>query len=229
MPGGNVEFDDLYYREDNAFMQRLIVDDLRMDETDELKAVLEARLSASDLDVKTAIGSLPQALAPNAGLPEGTPAEITAGGVHEDRNLLLVLAALLSTQQYSGCPLRVVLLDLANSAVYVSVSLVCEALIAGEEASEVCVHGNFRRFISEVHPLFTPRLAFPFFYFLLLPRHRVALCLDRAQLIAVGTSYGQLLRGYGSDLGMPRFSTGLESLQGLDDAIKEERGKGHSI
>lgn len=143
---------------------------------------------------------------------------------------MLVLAALLSTQQYSGRPLHVVLNDLAtNSAIHVIGSLVCEALIAGKESSEVCVHGISPRIVSEVHPLFTPRLALPFFIFLLLPRHRVALCLDRAQLIAVGTSYGQLLRGYGSDLGMPRFSTGLESLQGLDDAIKEERGKGHSI
>lgn len=166
MPGGNVEFDDLYYREDNAFMQRLIVDDLRMDETDELKAVLEARLSASDLDVKTAIGDLPQALAPNAGLPEGTPAGFTAGGVHENRNFLLVLAALLSTQQYSGRPLHVVLNDLAtNSAIHVIGSLVCEALIAGKESSEVCVHGISPRIVSEVHPLFTPQLALPYFCF----------------------------------------------------------------
>ncbi len=55
---------------------------------------------------------------------------------------------------------------------------------------------------------------------------------DRTQLIAVGTSYGHLLRSHGSDLGMPNFSpltSGLDSLRGLDDAIKEERGKAHTV
>ena len=55
---------------------------------------------------------------------------------------------------------------------------------------------------------------------------------DRTQLIAVGTSYGHLLRSHGSDLGMPSFSpliSGLDSLRGLDDAIKEERGKAHTV
>lgn len=54
----------------------------------------------------------------------------------------------------------------------------------------------------------------------------VALCLDRAPLIAVGMSYGQLLRGHGSDLGARQLSTGLDSMQGLQDAIKRERGNG---
>ncbi len=45
-------------------------------------------------------------------------------------------------------------------------------------------------------------------------------------MIAVGMSYGQLLRGHGSDLGTPQLSSGLDSMQGLHDAIKKERSNG---
>ena len=85
MPGGNVEFDDLYFRDESSLVQKLMdpEQDLRMEgmESEQLKAVLEARLSAADLMFQPSGEDLPAALSPASGQPEGNPAGLTSGGI----------------------------------------------------------------------------------------------------------------------------------------------------